>query len=243
MKTKLVFAGISLCAEHKTEDLRRFCRKYLAQNEAPEEDDLQIMLTPGMLSEEHERAQKQGTEASESLVESLALCREFCRLAIWWDVLLFHSSAIAVDGEAYLFAAPSGTGKSTHTSFWRAHLGEKAVMINDDKPFLRRENGVWFAYGSPWNGKHRLSTPMKASIKGICFLARGEENEITPTTAQEGLSRLFVQTQRAVGEAEMRKQMELLGDLAAQVPLWSLRCTASIEAAKIAYAAMAGGSK
>ena len=31
-----------------------------------------------------------------------------------YDTFLFHGSAIAVDGAAYIFTAKSGTGKSTH---------------------------------------------------------------------------------------------------------------------------------
>ena len=32
-----------------------------------------------------------------------------------YGAMLFHGSAVAVDGAAYLFTAPSGIGKSTHT--------------------------------------------------------------------------------------------------------------------------------
>ncbi|MBR6090450.1 MAG: hypothetical protein IKP86_10980 [Anaerolineaceae bacterium] len=31
-----------------------------------------------------------------------------------YDVLLMHGSALCMDGEAYVFTAASGTGKSTH---------------------------------------------------------------------------------------------------------------------------------
>ena len=35
-----------------------------------------------------------------------------------FDGLLLHASAVEVDGKAYLFSGPCGTGKSTHTKLW-----------------------------------------------------------------------------------------------------------------------------
>ena len=73
-------------------------------------------------------------EFPEAYLESLALFRKLCDYTLSEvDGIIFHSSAIMVDGEAYLFTAPSGTGKSTHTRLWRELLGDRAVMINDDK--------------------------------------------------------------------------------------------------------------
>ena len=46
------------------------------------------------------------------------------------DSFVLHSSAVAYNGYAYLFSADSGTGKSTHTSFWQECFGaENAVII------------------------------------------------------------------------------------------------------------------
>ncbi|MEI3232941.1 MAG: hypothetical protein V8S33_00430 [Intestinibacter bartlettii] len=44
-------------------------------------------------------------------------------------------------GNAYLFSAHSGTGKSTHTSLWLDHFKDRALIINDDKPCIREING------------------------------------------------------------------------------------------------------
>ena len=75
-------------------------------------------------------------------------------------VILYHGSVIAVDGQGYLFTAKSGTGKSTHTALWRELFGERAVMVNDDKPLLRVKDDQVTVYGTPWNG-NRLSDPVK----------------------------------------------------------------------------------
>ena len=51
-----------------------------------------------------------------------------------------------------LFTVKNRTGKSIHTKFWREVFGERAVMVNDDKPLLKlTEDGV-LACGTPWDG-------------------------------------------------------------------------------------------
>lgn len=50
---------------------------------------------------------------------------------------------LEIDGKAYMFSAPSGTGKSTHAKLWRDCFGDRVTMINDDKPLIKfREDGI-----------------------------------------------------------------------------------------------------
>lgn len=73
---------------------------------------------------------------SESCIINTLVCREILDN---YDGLFFHSSALMLDGKAYLFSAPSGTGKSTHTALWQRHFGGRVQMINDDKPIIRKK--------------------------------------------------------------------------------------------------------
>ena len=75
-------------------------------------------------------------------VEWIAIYRRLSDYVLQKDVLLFHSSALALDGQVYLFAAPSGTGKSTHARLWRETFGDRVVMVNDDKPLLKIAEGA-----------------------------------------------------------------------------------------------------
>ena len=65
--------------------------------------------------------------------------------------MMLHASAVDYRGRAVCFSAPPGTGKSTHTERWARLFG--ASILNDDKPALRRIDGVWRVYGTPWSGK------------------------------------------------------------------------------------------
>lgn len=171
--------------------------------------------------------------------ESLALFRKFCDKALEIsDTIIFHSSAVAIDGQAYLFTAPSGTGKSTHTKLWRELFKDKAVMINDDKPMIRYIDGEFYVYGTPWNGKHRIGGNTKAKVKAICKLERAKENHIGKCATPEMLLTVLNQTTRPTDMEQMDKMLSIVGRLLGQVPLYKLGCNMDIEAAKIAYEAM-----
>lgn len=175
---------------------------------------------------------------SDVYVERLAILRKFCIKAANSGVLLFHCSAVSVDGEAYLFAAPSGTGKSTHTRLWRKMLGERAVMVNDDKPFIRFKDGKPYVYGSPWNGKHRISSNISCPVKAICFIEQAAENNIRKVTAKDVFPRLCKQIFYSREEKNFQQIMLLAGKLAGAVPLYVLQCNISEEAASLSYNTM-----
>ena len=149
-----------------------------------------------------------------------------------------HASAVMLDGKAYLFSADSGTGKSTHTEKWCRLFG--ARYLNDDKPAVRLENGVWMAYGTPWSGKHDLSAPERVPVGGIAFLKRGDENSIVPMEPKDAVTRLFPQTMWRLSREKMLKQLELVDDLLKNVPLWELTCQNNDEAAFLSRKVMTG---
>ena len=175
---------------------------------------------------------------SDGYLESLAVYRKLCEELLDYDTFLFHCSAVAVDGKAYLFTAPSGTGKSTHVRLWQKVFGERAVVINDDKPLLQvRENHI-YACGTPWNGKHGIDTNIKVPVQGICILGRGKENRIWKISSLEGYPSLYKQAYRPYEQEKVRKTLKLLKQLAERIPLYKMECTISEEAAQMAWDAM-----
>lgn len=151
-----------------------------------------------------------------------------------------HASTVVCDEKAYLFSADSGTGKSTHAELWLKMLGDRAYILNDDKPALRLIDGVWYAFGTPWSGKHDISVNNGVPIAGICMLERSEINEIVPFRGKDAIFELFVQTNRPKAAAYRIKLLELMDDLFRQVSVWKLKCNMDPEAAAIAYEAMSG---
>lgn len=169
--------------------------------------------------------------------EAVALQRAFSIRAAERGVLLLHASALSVDGEAYLFAAPSGTGKSTHARLWRKLLGDRAVVINDDKPFVKVEGDRVTVYGSPWSGKHRLDNNISVPLKGICFLEQGTENRIVRLSARDAFARLCKQVYFPADRKVGAKVLEGMGILL-KYPLYQLTCDISEDAARLSFQAM-----
>jgi len=157
-----------------------------------------------------------------------------------FEGLMLHSSVVVVDGKAYLFSADPGTGKSTHTQLWLSLFGDRAFILNDDKPALRLVNGVWYAYGTPWSGKYDISANVGVPIQGIAILTRGQNNEIVPYSGSKAIFDLYSQTSRLRQAQNRIKLLELLDKLMTQVPIWKLKCNMEPEAAVVAYEAMSG---
>lgn len=172
--------------------------------------------------------------------EYISTGTNFYRQLLRFNGMLLHSSCVVVDGRAYLFSAHSGTGKSTHTKLWcREFAGKGAYVLNDDKPALRlMDDGVFYAYGTPWSGKATYSPNRKVPVGGICILRRGAENRIRPCTAKEAIFTLLPQTSRPTGEWGNEQILKVLDQLLAKVPLWYLECNMEPEAAHVSYNAM-----
>ena len=176
-------------------------------------------------------------------LERAAIQRKFAEVLFDLDILLLHGSTVAVDGSAYLFTARSGTGKSTHTRLWREVFGSRAVMVNDDKPFLKFTPEEILACGSPWSGKHGLDSNVSVPLKGICLLERGAENQITPLNQEDALAFLQKQCHIPADPGKLPRLLELLEELTRRVPLWRMTCTKDPQAALVAYSTMSRKNK
>lgn len=171
-------------------------------------------------------------------LESLAIYRRICGEALKYGAFLFHGSALCIDGQAYLFTAPSGTGKSTHTRLWREVFGDKVLMVNDDKPLIRVTHDGVFVCGTPWDGKHRLSTNCEVPLRAICLLSRDTTNHIHPTTAKEAYSVLLGQTYRPKNPMQLMDTLTLLDKALGATSLYHLYCNMDPSAARVAYEGM-----
>lgn len=147
------------------------------------------------------------------------------------DGLVIHSSAISYENGGVLFSAPSGTGKSTHTGLWKKVYGDRVKIINDDMPAIRFLDGEWKLCGTPWCGKTGINVNECVPLKGIVFLERGAENEITPISSKEAVFGIMNQTMLPLYKELMSETLENIGKLASAVPAYKLKCNISDGAA------------
>lgn len=230
-KIKLAGRVIDVTASFK--DTAQLCQAY--QTEEPA--DFVVCVSPADLAAEREKAT---ISCSDGYLETLAVYRQIAVHMLDYDTVLFHGSVIAVDGEGYLFTAPSGTGKSTHTALWRRRFGERSFMVNDDKPLLSITDQAVVAYGTPWDGKHRLSRNIGVPLKAICLLHQAAENHIESVSARQAYSRILAQIYRPTEHPQAMLKTLQLADKLLTLPLFELGCTISEEAVQVAYTAMKG---
>lgn len=221
--------------------LRDYCKDYLCDGEpdfAIEITEKDIELERTKSAENDLKENNEIREFSDRYLATLALYRKLAEKLPEYDTFLFHGSCIAVDGEGYLFTAPSGTGKSTHTRLWREAFGERAVMVNDDKPLIAvRENEIRI-FGTPWNGKHHLGENISVPLKAICVLKRGKENRIEKIDKSLAYPTLLGQAYRPCDAEKLGKLLSLLDKLGDKVSIYTLCCNMNPEAAEVAYQGM-----
>ena len=168
----------------------------------------------------------------------LTLHRAVTEFLLSKDVLLFHASGVAIDGNGYAFTAPSGTGKSTHSALLKKLLGDRLTYVNDDKPYLFvRDDGIYMT-GSPWEGKHRLGNAITVPLKGICFLSQEKENRIRRMDPFDAYTSLLRQIYMPEKKENVEKTLGLVEKVVMNVPCFHLGCTPTIEAAEVSSAAM-----
>lgn len=110
-----------------------------------------------------------------------------------------------------------------------------AFILNDDKPAIRYENGVFYAYGTPFSGKTNLNKNEKYQIAGIAFLKRGENNSIKIINAGETITNFFSQTIRPFHEERLDQMTEILNLIIEKISIYELVCNMEDDAAILAY--------
>lgn len=161
----------------------------------------------------------------------------FSRDLLAYNGFCLHASAVALDNQAFLFSAPCGTGKSTHTSLWRQYFGtDRALIINDDKPALRLLDDNFCVYGTPWSGKSDLNMDITVPLKAIVFLEQAEHNQVVRLENKEAVKMLIHQSLRFnLDRTGMVRLLELLDALLNRIPVYQMQCNISVEAVKLVY--------
>lgn len=175
---------------------------------------------------------------SKAVVTMLADTRENVTISTPYNGLMLHASAAALGGRACLFSGPCGRGKSTHTRLWQQTFGEAVQVFNDDKPALRRLDGRWYAYGTPWCGKDGINLNQKWPLGGICFLEKSQENRIRRLPAAEALPLILAQTTYRLQPHSMELLLASLDSLLREIPVFLLENRPEEAAARLSFETM-----
>ncbi|MBQ8574645.1 MAG: hypothetical protein IJ447_01175 [Clostridia bacterium] len=198
------------------------------------EPDFNIGYTDNLM--EHQLDLYKGI--SEAEVEYLWMGTAFNVKLLEYNGMFLHSSTVVVDGKAYSFSAPCGTGKSTHTSLWLKLLGDKAFILNDDKAAYRLIDGKYYAYGTPFSGKHDINVNTSAELCGICFIEQAAENSIERMDIDSAVPLLISQTLRPSNVKRTLMLCDFIDELIKNIPVYKLKCNMNIDAAELSYETM-----
>ncbi len=231
MNFTLKLAGICVGVEHRYLYIKRICTDYLS------EDDPAFSVSVTDIQIEAER-QLTGERFSKEICEATCIHREIVKGLVNYGIILIHSAVIAVDGEAYVFMARSGVGKSTHIRLWQEQFGENAVVVNGDKPMFSYVGDTLTVHGSPWKGKENWGKNISLPVKAFCLLERGEQNEIAPCDHSIIVKRIFNQVLMPTNGGEVALFMGLINRIIKDTPFYRLKCNMEKDAALVAYNGM-----
>lgn len=210
---------------------KRLLKDYLTQEEAQEE----IIITEEILNKECSIA----PDFSKDVCESTCVFRQISKILLdRYDGVVFHASCIMIGKDVYAFTAPSGTGKSTHSSMWKKAFGEQVEVLNDDKPLLRKIDGRITVYGTPWKGKHDLGKNSKGVLKALCKIERSPVNCVEPMNEKEALLTILNQTLRPNDANNMQNLLNIAECIIKTAKVCKIKCTPTVESAYIARKAL-----
>ena len=165
----------------------RFCRGYVVKEPAPE-PDLVIRVTEKEIDAQRLASKIEWVPVLSGFVIGRKLAKHFLEAE---SMLFIHGSVVAYHNSSFMFTAPSGTGKTTHSLLWTNNLPD-AYILNGDKPFVSTGE-IIRAWGSPWCGSERYNRNEGVELKAICFLERSEKNRIVEISDEEAIPMLALQ--------------------------------------------------
>ena len=100
-----------------------------------------------------------------------------------------HGVGIVVDGRGMLFVGQSGAGKTTTARLW---INETSpTILSDDRIIVRRVNGAFRMFGTPWHGEAEICSAEDVPLSGIYLLKQYSQTEVHSLDAAEAVARLF----------------------------------------------------
>lgn len=223
-------SDLNVKIDYNSDFVYTFCKDYITD---AENFDIAVSASEEKIAAERKAA----LTVSADYCETLCIYREIAEKLPEFDRFVFHGAAISYGGKAYLFTAPSGTGKTTHINLWRKALGERVTIINGDKPIIKADK-ISTVYGTPWAGKERMQNNVSAPLEAISIIKRGTENKIRRLAVSEALNHLMRQFYIPHNKASLDKTLSLVGIVLENTPVYLLECDISDQAFKTSFEAL-----
>jgi hypothetical protein len=131
--------------------------------------------------------------------------------------VILHGCGISSDGRGVVFAGESGAGKSTLSRLWAQKEGIE--ILSDDRVIVRRQNGSFRLYGTPWHGEEAFAAPGGVELSRIFFIRHGQANDIRKLSAAGAVREMLKCSFPPLWDAGgMAAALELFHGVATSVP-------------------------
>lgn len=199
--------------------------------------DCCLLLTNADFS--HCRCALNGDAVMRSFGLNDAMMLAFAFAGSFRQTLLIHASCVLHRGKAYPFVAPSGTGKSTHTSLWLQHI-EDTELMNDDNPVLRIVDGVSICYGSPWSGKTPCYRNIQAPLGALTQIERAPKNSIVRLSPLQAFASMLPACSSMKWDGPIYKNIcDTITSIIETTPIFTLHCLPDADAARLCHSTIA----
>lgn len=226
----LGIAGLEIRMLCKYPYTERLCGEFLVDGGNP---DMTVEVSDAEI--EAERNIEYEHRFSHGYCEGICLYRAIAEKLPEFDGFVFHGAAVTVDGRGVIFAAPSGTGKTTHISLLLQNYPDNVKILNGDKPIIRKIGGEWRLCSTPWAGKEGWKVNETAPLSAIVLLERAEDNSIVKTPPEENFDEIMRQVYLPKDAEARFLTLSLVDEMAGCVDFYRLGCNMEKDAAKCSF--------
>ena len=237
MEFKICLAQVNIKIISLFDEVYNLCKDYLT-DAAP---DFTVEISCEDITFEREKSRREAQferrpyiEFKDSYLETLAVYRKIAVGLLDYGAFLMHGAVVGLNNKAYMFTAPSGVGKTTHTKFWLKEFPD-AFIVNGDKPIIKITDTGVLACGTPWAGKEGENRNVSLPLDAVCLLSRGAKNEIDKVDFKNVYQFNIGQTYRQNNEEGILKTMQFIKALGEKVRFYHLKCNLDSAAAKVAF--------
>lgn len=132
-----------------------------------------------------------------------------------------------------LFAGTSGDGKSTLANLWNGRAASGAnnqklevrdtTILSDDRIIIRKTDGRFCIFGTPWHGDVKACSPEKFPLNKIFFLEHASKNYVRDVKRVEAVSKLLVRSFPPFWDGEgMEFTLQFIEEVTREVPCYDL---------------------
>ncbi len=137
------------------------------------------------------------------------------------DGVLVHACAVKDGDRGLLFTGTSGAGKSTTAELWNSQ--GNAAILSDDRVIIRKHEGRFWIYGTPWHGTAGCGSPEAVPLTRIYFLKQALENKLLALKPVNAYTKMLVRSFPTYwNSAGMDFTLGFLDELVQEVPCFEL---------------------